>query len=370
MRHSQKEENRYQISRKMQRVLTLADKVLGNDDVTELSETQVHELNKKSIPNNRRTRALLGTKNKNIEHNTFIIPVEGGALTGYFFVPRSSVTPRISSMRPLIIFYHGGGWVLGNMDVYTYVCNRIASVTNAAVLAVDYRLAPTPTFPTAAEDCYAALLWAAQGARYWKVDPERIFVMGDSAGGNLAAVVCRMSRDRKGPAIAGQALIYPVTDGRMRTASYQQHKDSPTLTMKMMQFFIQSYQSEPKDTLNPSFSPLLSKDHSRLPPALIIGAEYDPLLDDAKLYSESLRSADTPVTFLEIPHGLHGSFIFPKGEGTDEVYSALRQFISGRNLQNIALIKMRELIRQTKREQAHRRRKNKGYIAAGVSDST
>ncbi len=368
--NEQKEENAYQISRRMKRVLRLSDKILGTYDVTELSETQIHEINKRSVPYNRKTKALFGKKQKNIEHNTFIIPVEGGALTGYFFMPKSSAAPRISSLRPLIIFYHGGGWVLGNMDVYTYVCSRIASITNAAVLSVDYRLAPNHTFPTAAEDCYASLLWAAQGARYWKVDPERIFVMGDSAGGNLAAVVCRMARDRKGPSIAGQALIYPVTDGRMRTPSYQQHKESPTLTMKTMQFFIKSYQTEPKDTLNPLFSPLLAKDHSRLPPALIIGAEYDPLLDDGKLYADCLASADTPVTYLEIPHGLHGSYLYPKADGTDEIDSALRQFISGRSLQNISLIKMKELNRQNRREQNNLKKKNKNFIAAGVDESS
>ncbi len=354
----------------MQRVLRLSDKLLGSEDVTELNESQIHELNKRTIPNNRKTRSLLGKLNKDIEHNTFIIPVEGGALTGYFFLPKSSSAARISSLRPLIVFYHGGGWVLGNMDVYTYLCNRIASITNAAVLAVDYRLAPAHTFPTAAEDCYETLMWASQGARYWKVDPERIYVMGDSAGGNLAAVVCRMSRDRKGPQIAGQILISPVTDGRMRTASYQAHKDSPTLTMKTMQFFIKSYQSEPKDTLNPLFSPLLAKDHSRLPPALIIGAEYDPLLDDAKLYSEALASADTPVRYLEIPHGLHGTSIYPKADGTCEIDSAIIQFISGRSLQNISLIKKKDLLKLLKKEQKDLGKKNKGYIAAGVSESS
>ncbi len=366
----QQKYNGYQISGRMKKILRLSDAVLGDYDVTELNEAQIHELNKRAIPNNRKTRALFGSKKKSVEYNTFIIPVEDGALTGYFFEPKASHSHRISSLRPLIIFYHGGGWVLGNMDIYISLCNRIAAITNSAVLAVDYRLAPAYTFPTAAEDCYASLLWAALGARYWKVDPERIYVMGDSAGGNLAAVVCRMARDRKGPHLAGQILIYPVTDGRMRTPSYEQHKDSPTLTMKMMQFFIKSYQKEPKDILNPSFSPLLSKDHSRLPPALIFAAEYDPLLDDAILYSEALRSADTPVNCLKIDRGLHGYYLYPNATGTEETDAAIIQFILGRPVQNITLKKRKELIRQNRAESRNLKKKNRDFIAAGVEESS
>jgi len=233
---------------------------------------------------------------------------------------------------------------------------------------IDYRLAPQHKFPTAVEDCYNTLVWAAQGARYWKIDPERIFVMGDSAGGNLAAVVSRLSRDRKGPAIAGQILIYPITDGRMRTPSYAQFKDSPSLTAKEMQFFIKSYQREPKDILNPNFSPLLSKDHSRLPPTLIITAEYDPLLDDGKLYAEALESADTQVKYLECKNTVHGFLAFPAAEGTEETEAAIIQFIAGRPVDQVELLTMAQLRKRNKRELKVARKTNKSFIAAGVEE--
>ncbi len=356
------------MSKKLKNILLLSKKVLGEHDVTSLSEEEITEINKKSIPKNRFTKKLLTTRIKEIDHDTFIIPVEDGALTGYFYQPKTHATSQMTSLRPIIIFYHGGGWVWGNMELYKYVCMRLASLTDAAVLAVDYRLAPQHKFPTAVEDCYEAFIWASHGARYWKVDPERIFVMGDSAGGNLAAVVCRLARDRKGPHIAGQVLLYPVTDGRMRTASYDEFKESPTLTAKSMQFFIKSYQREPKDILNPLFSPLLAKDHSRLPPALIIGAEYDPLRDDGRLYSDALESADTPVKYLECKETVHGYYVFPRATGTQESEAAIIQFISGRPVSQISLMSFKELKEQNRNE-LKKIKKNKNFIAAGVSNS-
>ena len=356
------------LSKKLRNILLLSKKVLGDDDVTNLTEAEITEINKRSIPKNRLSKKLLHTRIKEIEHDTFIIPVEDGALTGYFYQPKTDQTSQMTSLRPLIIFYHGGGWVWGNMELYQYVCMRLASITNATVLAVDYRLAPKNKFPTAVEDCYSAFLWASLGARYWKVDPERIYVMGDSAGGNLAAVVCRLARDRKGPHISGQVLLYPVTDGRMKTESYDEFKDSPTLTAKSMQFFIKSYQREPKDILNPSFSPLLSKDHSRLPPALIIGAEYDPLRDDGRLYSDALESADTPVKYLECKETVHGYYVYPRATGTEESEAAIIQFISGRPVGSINLMSFKELKKQNKNE-LKKIKKNKNFIATGVSGS-
>jgi len=354
------------ISKRLQRIIKLSKKIFGEFNGSELSEEQINEINNRSIPNNWITRKLFKKPAKGVEISTFIIPVDEGMITSYLFQRRDNVKRQLTSLRPLIIFYHGGGWVWGNMDLYSFICGRIASLTGAAVLSVDYRLAPLHKFPIAVEDCYNALIWASQGARYWKVDPERIFVMGDSAGGNLAAVVSRLSRDRKGPPIAGQILIYPITDGRLRTNSFNQFKDSPTLTGREMQFFIKSYQSEPKDILNPNFSPLLSKDHSRLPPTLIITADNDPLLDDGKLYAEALASADTPVKYLECKNTVHGFLAFPAAEGSEETEAAIMQFVGGRPLEQVELLTMKELRKQTKRELQVARKTNKSFIAAGV----
>lgn len=369
MEQQDTEKTAFTISKKLQRMLTLYRKIAGDTDGTELTEAQISELNTRSIPNNWLTRRLFKKPNKKVETSTFIIPVEDGAITGYFFERRDHTPRQLTSLRPLIIFFHGGGWVWGNMDLYSFLCARIASITHAAVLSIDYRLAPKYRFPTAVEDCYNTLIWAAQGARYWKVDPERIFLMGDSAGGNLAAVVSRLSRDRKGPHIAGQILIYPITDGRLRTHSFSRYKDSPTLTGREMQFFVNSYQSEPKDILNPNFSPLLSKDHSRLPPTLIITADNDPLYDDGKLYAEALASADTPVKHLECTHTVHGFMVFPSAPGTEETESAIIQFIGGRQVEQVELLTRSQLKKRTKQELKVARKTNRSFIAAGVEEN-
>ncbi len=312
-------------------------------------------------------RKLLGKSAKDITTKTFIIPVTDGMISGYLFEKQGS--RGISDLTPLIIFYHGGGWVWGgNMDLYNFLCAHLADITGgAAVLSVDYRLAPKYKFPTAVEDCYDTLVWAAAGCRYWKTDPDRIFLIGDSAGGNLAAVVSRLARDRKGPSIAGQVLLYPVTDGRMRTNSYEKHKDAPSLTDKQMAFFINSYQREPKDILNPNFSPpLLAKDHSRLPETLIIGAEYDPLHDDGMLYADALASADTPVKYLEVKKTIHGFINYPKATGTEETESAIIQFISGRPVDQVALISRKEWAIAQKKELKKIKKQSKHYIDARV----
>ena len=349
----------YDLSPKMKRLVKLIGK-LSVSDPEGLTPKRIEEINDISIPNNLIVRKLLGKSAKDIDSKTFIIPVTDGMITGYLFEKKGS--RDISDLTPLIIFYHGGGWIWGNMDLYNFFCAHLADITGASVLSVDYRLAPKYKFPTAVEDCYDTLIWAAAGCRYWKTDPDRIYLMGDSAGGNLAAVVSRLARDRKGPAIAGQVLLYPVTDGRMRTASYEKYKDSPTLTDKHMAFFINSYQREPKDILNPSFSPLLSKDHSRLPETLIITAEYDPLRDDGKLYAEALSSADTPVKYLEVKKTVHGFINYPNATGTEETESAIIQFIGGRPVEQVALISRKEWAKAIRKEQKQIKKQNKLYI--------
>lgn len=353
----------YDLSPRMKRLIKLVNRVAISDPEG-LSAARIEELNDISIPNILIIRKLLGKSAKNITSKTFVIPVQGGMISGYLF--EKQTTKSISDLTPLIIYFHGGGWVWGNMDLYNFLCAHLADITGAAVLSVDYRLAPKHKFPTAVEDCYDTLIWAAAGCRYWKTDPDRIFLVGDSAGGNLAAVVSRLSRDRKGPAIAGQVLLYPVTDGRMRTESWERFKDSPTLNDKQMAFFVNTYMREPKDILNPLFSPLLGKDHSRLPETLVIGAEYDPLRDDGLLYADALASADTPVKYLEVKKSVHGFFLYPQATGTEETESALIQFIGGRPVEQVALISRKEWQKAQKSELKQFKRQSKHYIEAGV----
>ena len=217
------------------------------------------------------------------------------------------------------------------------------------VLAIDFRLAPQFKFPIPLEDCYEAFIWAAQGARYWKVDPDKIYVMGNCAGGNLAASVSRLARDRKGPKIAGQILFSPVADGRMRTESFEKYKDCPTLTQKAMTFYIQNYSREPKDILDPLFSPLLAKDHSRLPETLIICGEYDPLLDDSQLYAQALSSADSTAKCLVCKGMIHSFIDFPDLEAWKDSMYAVATFIGGRAVSGIELLSKSDRIKLERR---------------------
>ena len=152
----------------------------------------------------------------------------------------------------------------------------------------------------------------------------------------------RLARDRKGPKIAGQILISPITDGRMRTESQEKFKDCPTLTEKSLKFFIQNYSREPKDILDPLFSPLLAKDHSRLPETLIICGEYDPLLDESMLYAQALSSADTPAKCLVAKGAFHSFMDFPSLEATKDTMYAVTTFIGGRAVSGVELLSKEE----------------------------
>ena len=319
---------------------------LGMGDVTEASEAMIDAYNRSEFKTSV-FRSLYKPKTRNIISRTFIIPVSDGAVTGYLF--EKVKDKAIAGQNSLIILFHDGGWLLGNMRKCNAVCSNICDATGASVLAIDYRLAPKFRFPVPLEDCYEAFIWAAQGARYWKVDPDKIYVMGNCAGGNLAAGVSRLARDRKGPKIAGQILFSPVTDGRMRTESYEKFKDCPTLQTKTMAFYIQNYSREPKDILDPLFSPLLAKDHSRLPETLVICGEYDPLLDDSMLYAQALESADTPAKCLVCKGMLHSFIDFPGLEAWKDCMYAVATFIGGRAVSGIEILSKKERLKLERR---------------------
>ena len=219
---------------------------------------------------------------------------------------------RTAETLPLVVFIHGGGWTFGTLNVYDGIASTIARDADAVVVSLDYRLAPTHPWPAAAEDCYAALADLARRAAEWNADGGRLAVVGDSAGGNLAAVLTLMSRDRSGPAIAFQGLLYPATDLTLGSASMEEEAGAPLLTKRDMERYRSLYLPHAEDYANPYASPLLALDHSGLPPALIQVAEHDPLRDDGLRYADALRAAGVPVrstTYVGMPHGYLG---FPR----------------------------------------------------------
>src|SRR5438093_2846493 len=206
-------------------------------------------------------------------------------------IPLRVYTPETRAPRPLLVFFPGGGWVIGTFETHAAVCRHLAKQSGAVVVAVDYRLAPEHKFPAAADDCYAATKWVAENAAALGGDAARLAVGGDSAGGNLAAVVSLMARDRGGPAIALQLLVYPVTNHAYDTASYRENADGYLLTRDSMVWFWNHYLRTAADGDNPLASPLRAKDLRGLPPAMVLTAEFDPLRDEGEAYAMRLQEA-------------------------------------------------------------------------------
>lgn len=208
---------------------------------------------------------------------------------------------------PVILYFHGGGWVFGGLDSHDHVTRLLAKKSGAIVIAVDYRLAPEHRYPAAIDDAWAALLWVHANAAKLGIDPNRIAVAGDSAGGNLAAALTLRARDQKGPHILAQALIYPVTDMTTQERdSYRNYANGFFLTRDRMTWFIDQYVPDSLLRHNAYASPLLAKDHRALPQAIILTAEFDPLRDEGTAYAAALRRADVPTELHNVPGVLHG----------------------------------------------------------------
>ncbi|HEX8997781.1 MAG TPA: alpha/beta hydrolase [Ktedonobacterales bacterium] len=248
-------------------------------------------------------------------------------------IPIRIYTPEGDGPFSLVVYFHGGGWALGNLESHDDVCRGMARDAGCIVVAVGYRLAPEHRFPAAPEDGYAATLWAAQHATELGGDPQRLAVAGDSAGGNLAAVVALMARERGELRLIAQALIYPITDLRMQTASYAENANAPMLTRDDMAWFRDLYIRGPEDVIHPWASPLLAENLSGLPPALVVTAGYDPLRDDGELYAERLRAAGVSVTlrrYDDLAHGFmrHGRVVDRARVARAETLAALGAMIA------------------------------------------
>jgi acetyl esterase len=246
-------------------------------------------------------------------------------------VPVRIYTPgRGSAPRPALVYFHGGGWVIGDLETTDAICRALANRAACVVVSVDYRLAPEYKFPVPLDDCYAAFTWVAEHAGEIGVDPTRLAVGGDSAGGNLSAAVALRARDEGGPALRLQLLVYPVTDHNFDTVSYKENGDGYLLTKDMMVWFWDHYLDSPKDGDNPLACPLRARDLSGLPPARVFTAEFDPLRDEGEAFAARLAAAGVPVTHTRYDGQIHAFWtmlaVMPAAwKAADEAAQALRE---------------------------------------------
>ena len=229
-------------------------------------------------------------------------------------VPLRSYTPVAPKAEalPTLVFFHGGGFVIGSLDTHDGLCRMIANEAGVRVIAVDYRLAPEHKFPAAIEDAYAALQFIEANAASLGVDANRLAVGGDSAGGNLAAVLTQMARDSGGPHLAFQLLCFPVTQIGQETASLKKHAEGYFLERADLDWFFSAYLPAGADVKDAKISPLGASSFDGLPPAYMMVAEYDPLHDEGLLYAEKLKKAGVPCEVVD-HNGLVHDFIYLQG---------------------------------------------------------
>lgn len=221
-------------------------------------------------------------------------------------IPVRVYTPEGEGLHSALVYYHGGGWVIGNLDSHDPVCRSLANSANCVVISVDYRLAPEHKFPAAVNDAYDALQWIALHAEEFNIDVNRMAVGGDSAGGNLAAVACIMAKEQQAPNIVHQLLIYPSTGYEQEPPSMRENAEGYLLTADMMNWFRKHYFNDEKEMLDPYASPILYSDLSDLPPATILTAQYDPLRDVGKAYADKLQDHGVKVYYKNYDGLIHG----------------------------------------------------------------
>jgi acetyl esterase len=222
-------------------------------------------------------------------------------------IPVRLYLPAASAALPVLVYFHGGGWVIGGIDTHDHFCRHLANAAACAVASVDYRLAPEHKFPTGLEDCYTAVLWIITNANAFNIDSSRIAVGGDSAGGNLAAAITLLARDRGGPDLSYQVLIYPVTDYWIPSPpSYLKLGVGYSLTRDSMIWFWHHYLPSGVSPDNPYLCPLRAPSLEGVPPAFVITAEYDPLLDEGERYVERLKDAGVQVVLKRYDGMMHG----------------------------------------------------------------
>jgi len=238
--------------------------------------------------------------------------------------------PVVKETLPALIYFHGGGFVICSLDTHDRECRNLANASGCAVISVDYRLAPENKYPSAVEDAYAATQYVAEHAAEFGIDPQRIGVGGDSAGGNLATVVATLARDRGGPPLKFQLLIYPLVDFADNSPSMQEYAKDYFLTRESMDWFTDCYLPNRAAAREPSASPANAEDVRGLPPAMILTAEFDPLRDQGEAYARKLQSAGVAVELKRYDGMIHAFFSFPgvidiAKAATADAASALRR---------------------------------------------
>lgn len=245
-------------------------------------------------------------------------------------IPVRVYTPAGEGPLPVVVYFHGGGFVLGDLEVVDKPCRQLADAADAIVVSVGYRLAPEHRYPAAFDDCYAATEWVAANAGQLGADPSRLAVAGDSSGGNLAAAVALAARDRNGPSLSAQLLVYPVLDFDFTSDSYRRNGEGYILTRQAGTWFWGHYLGEQDPGADPCAFPARATSLAGLPPAYVATAEYDPLVDEGEAYASRLAEAAVPVTAKRFDGLLHGFFwslaAIPSAASViDDMVAVLRQ---------------------------------------------
>lgn len=281
---------------------TLVDRLVRKP-VWAMDQADILKARSKIYPQSRLVAGLLGRISADVQIGAAVAPArDGHRIPIRTYRPRG---PRGQGRLPVVVFFHGGGWVLGNVVNYDSLCTLLSDELDALVLSVDYRMAPDHPSPMAPHDCIDAARWVLAEDEALEADSTRMAVCGDSAGGNLAAVVAQVFRDDGVDAIVHQCLIYPATDLTMSSPSVTEHAEGPILTKRSMDAFADHYVPRAEDRLDPIVSPLFGELHG-LPPALIQTADLDPVRDDGIRYAEALQAADVEVrltNYVGAPHG-------------------------------------------------------------------
>ncbi len=243
-------------------------------------------------------------------------------------IPIRVYRPAATEQLPVVVYFHGGGWVIGGIDSHDSTCQQLATAVPAVVVSVDYRMAPEDPYPAPLEDCYAATSWVAAHAEELGVDGHRLAVAGDSAGGNLAALVALKARDEEGPALAFQLLVYPATDLTCSFPSHAENAEGYLLEQDSIRWFLDHYIPE-ADRKSPDASPWFAEGLGGLPPALVITAEFDPLRDEGEAYAARLRDEGVPAKASRYDGMIHGFFgmdgvLDGAGRAVEEAAIALR----------------------------------------------